>query len=153
MAENNSRNSDRIAGVLLLLLSAGYGLEAIRLQADTGYMADPLGPRAFPLLLATALAIFSLYLIFKPDPDPNWPPKRVLLAQLSMLVSFVVYSYALAPLGFLLATTLEMTWLSRLFGADWRSGFLGGLGLALSLYVIFVFGLGIPLPLGHWWPG
>jgi len=151
MAENTSHNSDRIAGVLLLLLSAGYGLEAVRLQAD--FLADPLGPRAFPLLLAAALAIFSLYLIFKPDPDPNWPPKRVLLAQLGMLVSFVIYSYALAPLGFLLATTLEMTWLSRLFGADWRSGFLGGLGLALSLYVIFVFGLGIPLPLGHWWPG
>ncbi len=146
-----SRKSDRIAGALLLLLSAGYGLEAIRLQAD--FLADPLGPRAFPLLLAAALGLFSLYLMFKPDPDPDWPPRRVLAGQLGMLLSFVVYSYALAPLGFLLATTLEMAWLSRLFGADWRRGFLGGLGLAVGLYLIFVFGLGIPLPLGRWWPG
>ncbi len=147
-----SRRSDRITGVLLLLLSAGYGLEALRLQADAGYLADPLGPRAFPLLLAVSLGILSLYLILRPDPDPHWPPPHVLGGQLAMLVSFVVYSYALAPLGFLLATTLEMTFLSRLFGASWRTGFLGGLGLAVTLYVIFVFGLGIPLPLGSWWP-
>ncbi len=151
MTERKSHKSDRITGVLLLLLSLGYGFEALRLEAD--FLADPLGPRAFPLLLAAALGLFSLYLIFKPDPDPHWPPTRVLLGQLAMLVSFVVYSYALAPLGFLLATTLEMAVLSRLFGADWRRGFLGGAGLALGLYVLFVFGLGIPLPLGRWWPG
>ncbi|WP_293174433.1 tripartite tricarboxylate transporter TctB family protein [Oceanithermus sp.] len=147
-----SRRSDRIVGVLLLLLSIGYGLEALRLQADTGYLADPLGPRAFPLLLAAGLAVLSLYLISRPDLDPAWPPPRVLRGQLAMLVSFVVYSYALAPLGFLLATTLEMAFLSRLFGASWRTGLQGGLGLAVVLYVIFVFGLGIPLPLGSWWP-
>jgi len=147
-----SRRSDRIVGVLLLLLSIGYGLEALRLQADTGYLADPLGPRAFPLLLAAGLAALSLYLISRPDLDPAWPPPRVLRGQLAMLVSFVVYSYALAPLGFLLATTLEMAFLSRLFGASWRTGLQGGLGLAVVLYVIFVFGLGIPLPLGSWWP-
>ncbi|XOB98567.1 tripartite tricarboxylate transporter TctB family protein [Deinococcota bacterium DY0809b] len=145
-----SRRSDRIAGVLLLLLSVGYGLEATRLQAD--FLADPLGPRAFPLLLAVSLGAFSLYLIVRPDPDPAWPPAHVLGGQLGMLLSFVVYSYALAPLGFLLATTLVMAWLSRLFGASWRTGLLGGLGLAAALYVIFVFGLGIPLPLGRWWP-
>ncbi len=144
------RRTDRIAGALLLLVSAGYGLEASRLQAD--FLADPLGPRAFPLLLAVSLAVFSLYLLARPDPDPAWPPPHVLRGQLGMLVSFVVYSYALAPLGFLLATTLEMAWLSRLFGASWRTGLLGGLGLAAALYVIFVFGLGIPLPLGRWWP-
>ena len=147
-----SRRSDRIVGVLLLLLSIGYGLEALRLQADTGYLADPLGPRAFPLLLAAGLAVLSLYLISRPNLDPAWPPPRVLRGQLAMLVSFVVYSYALAPLGFLLATTLEMAFLSRLFGASWRTGLQGGLGLAVVLYVIFVFGLGIPLPLGSWWP-
>lgn len=144
------RRTDRIAGALLLLVSAGYGLEAYRLQAD--FLADPLGPRAFPLLLAASLALFSLYLLVRPDPDPAWPPPHVLRGQLGMLASFVVYSYALAPLGFLLATTLEMAWLSRLFGASWRTGLLGGLGLAVVLYVIFVFGLGIPLPLGRWWP-
>lgn len=147
---SRSRRSDRIAGALLLLVSAGYGLEAWRLQAD--FLSDPLGPRAFPLLLAVSLGVFSFYLIVRPDPDPVWPPPRVLGGQLAMLVSFVVYSYALAPLGFLLATTLEMALLSRLFGAGWRTGLLGGLGLALALYVIFVFGLGIPLPLGRWWP-
>ena len=148
--EPGSRRSDRIAGGLLLLLSVGYGLKATRLQAD--FLADPLGPRAFPLLLAVSLGVFSLYLIVRPDPDPAWPPAHVLGGQLGMLLSFVVYSYALAPLGFLLATTLEMAWLSRLFGAGWRTGLLGGLGLAAALYVIFVFGLGIPLPLGRWWP-
>ncbi len=148
--QNASHGSDRIIGVLLLSLSVAYGFEARSLEAD--FLADPLGPKAFPLLLAAALGIFSLYLILRPDPDPKWPPRNVLLGQGLMLLSFVVYSYALAPLGFLLSTTLEMGALSRLFGASWGRGLLAGALLAGALYVIFVFGLGIPLPLGRWWP-
>ncbi len=141
---------DRAIGVLLLLLAVGYGLEALGLEAE--YLADPLGPRAFPLLLAAVLFGLSLLLILFPGPGP-WPAFPSWGQQGLAVASFVAYAYALVPLGFVLASTLEIGFLARLLGASWARGLLAGLVFALVLYLLFVFGLGIPLPLGSWWPG
>ncbi len=141
---------DRYLGLFLLLLAVGYGLGALGLEAE--YLADPLGPRAFPLLLAGVLGVLGLWLLLFPgsDPAPRFPAWR---PQALAVGSFVLYAYALVPLGFVLATTLEVGFLARLLGAGWSRGLFAGFAFAASLYLIFVFGLGIPLPLGQWWPG
>ncbi len=143
-------NPDRAVGLLLFLLAIGYGLEALRLEAE--YLADPLGPKAFPLLLAAVLLLLALLMLLFPGPAerPAFPAWR---QQLLALLSFVAYAYALVPLGFVAASTLEVGALARLMGAPWSKGLAAGFALALSLHLLFVFGLGIPLPLGAWWPG
>jgi len=141
---------DRVLGVLLMLLAVGYGLGALGLEAE--YLADPLGPRAFPLLLAAVLFGLSLLLVFFPGPGP-WPGFLAWRQQALAVVSFVLYAYALVPLGFVLASSFEIGLLARILGASWIKGLSAGLVFALVLYLLFVFGLGIPLPLGSWWPG
>jgi len=141
---------DRVVGALLLLLAAGYGLEALGLEAE--YLADPLGPKAFPLLLAAVLFGLSFLLILFPGPGP-WPGFLAWRQQALAVVSFVLYAYALAPLGFVLASGLEIGFLARILGTSWIKGLFAGFVFALGLYLLFVFGLGIPLPLGSWWPG
>lgn len=80
--------------------------------------------------------------------DPDGPEagagRRIALGT----VSFVVYAFLLAPLGFVLATTLEFAVLARLFGGPLGRGAAAGLVFALLLYALFVYGLGLPLPLG-----
>ena len=141
--------ADRFVGLFLLALALWYGLEALGLEA--GYLADPLGPRAFPLLLSAVLLGLSLFMVFRPAAGvgvgfPAWK------GQLAVIASFVVYSELLLPLGFVLATTLEVAFVARWLGASWGKGAAAGFGFSLALYLIFVFGLGIPLPLGQWWP-
>jgi len=129
---------------------------AIALQAttfDVAFPTDPLGPKAFPLVAAVLFAFGGAALWraggeaapVEPSGDsPPSPPWSIPLAT----SSFVAYALLLAPLGFVLATTLEFAVLARLFGGTWVKGAAAGLVFASLLYALFVFGLGLPLPLG-----
>lgn len=138
--------TDRITGGLLLIVTLGYGYQAYHLKV--GFMSDPIGPKAFPLIIAGLLTLISLYLLVKPDEEPDWPVWKVWRNKSFVLISFVFYAYALVSLGFLLATTLEITFLAFMFqGKPWK-GLVTGIVSSLLLYTMFVHILGIPLPLG-----
>lgn len=61
--------SDRLFGLVMLFGATGYILAAQ--EAQSGFMSDPIGPNAFPTLVGGIAAICSLFMIFKPDPDPE----------------------------------------------------------------------------------
>ncbi len=162
-------------GPLIAALGVVVAATAIALEAttfDVAFPTDPLGPKAFPVFAAVLLAIGGLALVRSaradrararataeagrpaagddeaaaPDPDGPEPgtARRIALST----VSFVAYAFLLAPLGFVLATTLEFAVLARLFGGPLGRGAAAGLVFALLLYALFVYGLGLPLPLG-----
>lgn len=139
--------TDRIVGGLFLLLAIGYALEASRMQV--GFLSDPLGPRPFPYIIAALVGLSALWLLFKPDPEPAWPPRRFWPVLGLVLLSLAAYAYLVVPLGFILTTTLEMTLLSMLFGARWWQGLGGALAFTLAVYFLFTEGLGVPLPVGR----
>lgn len=155
-----------IAALGVVVASAAIAVEATTF--DVAFPTDPLGPKAFPVVAAGLLAIGGLALVRSAradrvkaeterpvvgggepaalDPDGPEPgaARRIALGT----VSFIVYAFLLAPLGFVLATTLEFTMLARLFGGPLGRGAAAGLVFALLLYALFVYGLGLPLPLG-----
>jgi putative tricarboxylic transport membrane protein len=137
--------SDRLTGLALLALAVVYGVTAGGYQAMIG---DPLGPAVFPVALAVALGGLSLYLIVRPDAEPDWPRGRALLKQVLTLVAFVAYAYLLEPLGFLVSTFLAVVVLGSLLGARlWQAG-AAGVAIAVVLFVTFDTLLGLPLPAG-----
>jgi putative tricarboxylic transport membrane protein len=137
--------SDRLAGLVLLVLAVAYGVTASGFQSTFG---DPLGPAMFPLVLAIPLGLLSLYLIARPDPEPDWARGRILLKQALALIAFVAYAYLLEPLGFIVASVLAVAALGWLLGAKlWQSA-TGGLAIALVLFLLFNNLLGLPLPAG-----
>jgi putative tricarboxylic transport membrane protein len=137
--------SDRLTGLALLALAVAYGVTAGGYQAMIG---DPLGPAVFPVALAVALGGLSLYLIVRPDAEPDWPRGRALLKQVLTLVAFVAYAYLLEPLGFLVSTFLAVVVLGSLLGARlWQAG-AAGVAIAVVLFVTFDTLLGLPLPAG-----
>jgi len=78
-------------------------------------MVDNLGPGAFPMLLGIILALCSIYLIVRPDPDPEWPNAIAWGRMALIILSFVVYAYIMEPLGFIITTTFEMIALGYIF--------------------------------------
>ena len=137
--------SDRLTGLALLALAVAYGVTAGGYQAMIG---DPLGPAVFPIALAIPLGALSLYLIVRPDAEPDWPRGRTLLNQGLALVAFVAYAYLLEPLGFLVSTFLAVMVLGWLLGARlWQAG-AAGVAIAVVLFVLFDSLLGLPLPSG-----
>jgi putative tricarboxylic transport membrane protein len=131
--------SDRLTGLVLLALAVAYGITASGYQAMIG---DPLGPAVFPVVL------FGVYLIVRPNREPDWPKGPALLKQVLALVAFVAYAYVLEPLGFVVSTFLAVVALGWLLGASLYQASAAGAGIALVLFVLFDSLLGLPLPPG-----
>lgn len=135
--------SDRILGLTVLGLAIWYGWTAGDYEASFG---DPLGPAAFPQMLAVPAALLSLFLILRPDPDPSWASGLPALRQIATVAVLLAYAFFLEDLGFILATALGAVAMSRLLGAGWVKSTVAGVVLAVALFVVFDTLLGLPLP-------
>ena len=141
--------SDRIFAGIMLFFSLYYGFEAYTLQVPFAY--DPLGPRAFPLLLSILLAVFVLFVLLSPtEQQIHWPKHRLLLKSVLVVATLVGYSLTLFWLGFILSTMISITLLALLFEANWVQSLLGGISLGLIFYGLFGWLLQIPLPSPSW---
>jgi putative tricarboxylic transport membrane protein len=137
--------SDRIAGAILLALAIWFWWQAANYRVAFG---DWAGPSLFPRIVAVPLALFSLVLILRPDPNPSWFRWPAVARQAVALVVLFGYPQIIQPLGFPAATFLAVLPLAVLFGATWLQGVVAGLGISVSLYFIFDGFFGLPLPLG-----
>ncbi|GAA3578391.1 tripartite tricarboxylate transporter TctB family protein [Marinobacter xestospongiae] len=138
---------DRVLGLVLLVLAVAYGWAAQQWPEPFGG-AEAVGPETFPTLLAIVLALSSLYLMVKPDPDQGWPLGRTAGELVLALVILVVYAALIEPLGFVAATTLAVGSLSWRMGAKPSTAFLSGLASAVVVFVVFNYGLSLSLPAG-----
>ncbi|MDX1606663.1 MAG: tripartite tricarboxylate transporter TctB family protein [Candidatus Competibacterales bacterium] len=137
---------DRIVGVGLFLLAVAYGLQAR--TYTSGFLTDPLGPTAFPQLLAVLLGLGSIYLIVRPDPDVDWPRGRALLHQLFTVGVLVAYAFVLEPLGFIPVTFVALTVIALQFDVRLLPAAVMGALASGGLFLLFDLLLGLPLPMG-----
>ena len=141
--------SERIFAAVMLLLAIYYGFEAYTLQVSFTY--DPLGPKAFPLLLSILLGVFSLLVLFSPQEQQiHWPKNRLLFKTGLVIATLVGYSLTLFWLGFILSTIISISLLALLFEASWKQSLLAGVFLGLIFYGLFGWLLHIPLPSPSW---
>jgi putative tricarboxylic transport membrane protein len=138
--------SDRILGAACVVVAAGMAWAAQDYAAPISY--EPVGPRAFPLLLSGLLAAGGAWLVLRPSPHSS----GLGLASLKMLglTAAAVFAYALLFewLGFTLATTLMAVPVGLAFGGRWTQALAGGAGLGLVLYLMFDKLLDVVLPTG-----
>ncbi len=136
--------ADRILGLLILVLTIFYGWTAGSYEASFG---DPLGPAAFPQMLAVPAALLSLFLVLRPDPDPAWATGLPAIRQIATVGVLIAYAFLLEDLGFVVATALGASAMGRLLGASWQKSVISGVAMAVGLFVVFDTLLGLPLPL------
>ena len=63
--------SDRLTGLLVLIVALAFFASATQLEMP--FFSDPLGPKAFPMLISSVAIISAIFLITKPDKEPEWP--------------------------------------------------------------------------------
>ena len=135
--------SDRIFGLVGLMIALAYMASATQVQ--TSFLADPVGPKTFPLLIGAVAAISCLVMLFRPDPNPDWPDAPTWGALVLAVVVLVAYAYALKPLGFLLPTAIAAGILSYQISPNRKASAMAGVGLSIGLFVLFRFALGLSL--------
>jgi putative tricarboxylic transport membrane protein len=138
--------SDRILGAVCVVAAAGMAWAAQDYNPAISY--EPMGPRAFPRLLAGLMAIGGAWLVVKPTLVGNpFQGAGIRMIGLSALAVFV-YALLFQTLGFPVATALMAVPVGMAFGGSWKQSLAGGFGLGLGLYLMFDKLLDVVLPTG-----
>lgn len=138
--------SDRVLGAVCVVASAAMAWAAQDHAAAISY--EPVGPRAFPLLLASGLGLSGLWLVLKPSAGAEafrgvpWGPTALCAA------AVLVYALLFQWLGFPLATALMAVPVGMAFGGSWKQSLIGGAALGWLLYLLFDKVLDVVLPAG-----
>ena len=140
---NTGRTSDRLFGLFILIIALAYIASAF--QIESSFLSDPVGPRAFPIAVGFVAALSALYLIIKPDEDPDWPTSRTFGALAVAALVLIAYAFLLKPLGFLVPTAIAAGLLSYQISPNAKKAALTGIGLSIGLFVLFRFVLGLSL--------
>jgi len=141
--------SDRIFGLVMAVIALAYIASAFQIQ--TSFLADPVGPKTFPVIIGAIGALSAMFLVFRPDPEPQWPAAKTFGALAIAVIVLVLYAYSLRPLGFLLPTAIAAAVLSYQISPRPKYAAMVGIGLSAGLFIIFRFALGlglVPFPRG-----
>lgn len=138
--------NDRILGIAALALAVFMTAAGWSIEAPFAY--EPVGPRAFPLLLALIIGLCGLWLVYKGgrpvESNPAGANARIAL----MVVCATVYAFLFQWLGFVIATSLMSVFVGRLFGGSWIKCAIGGVVMSLFFFVLFDKVLDVVLPGG-----
>lgn len=143
--------SQRIFGAVLLLACVALSIVAWGYHAPFSY--EPVGPRAYPMLLLILMGLGAVYLLVKPasaTAHSDEPPldKHVIRKVVGCVVLLTVYAALFEPLGFIPASLLFGIAMARLYEGTWLASAVSGVLLAVGLYLLFDKVLDVPLPLG-----
>ena len=137
----------RIFAAVWLLVCALLAMVAWGFQAPFSY--DPVGPRAYPLLLLFLMATAAIWLIYKPGDVEDLPISWSLARKVAIFViALFAYGLLFEPLGFVVSTTLVGFGLGMLFNGRLLPSLASGLLMGALLYGLFDYLLDVPLPLG-----
>jgi putative tricarboxylic transport membrane protein len=138
--------SDRVLGAVCVVASAAMAWAAQDYAAAISY--EPVGPRAFPLLLACGLGLSGLWLVLRPTAGTEAfhgiPWKATALCAAAVLAYAPLFQW----LGFALATALMALPVGMAFGGSWKQSLAGGAALGLVLFLLFDKLLDVVLPTG-----
>lgn len=114
------------------------------------YSYEPVGPRTFPLILLSLMAICCVLLLLRKSPAPHPVFPVNLKSLLLLMVTLLLYGWLFDTLGFPFSTTLLAFSVSRLFGASRLAAALCSALMGIMLFYLFDHLLGVTLPSGIW---
>ncbi|WP_010484388.1 tripartite tricarboxylate transporter TctB family protein [Pseudomonas sp. S9] len=136
----------RLFSAIWLLLCIWLAFVAWGFQAPFAY--DPVGPRAYPLLLLGLMGAGALWLIIKPGLMEQ--QLHIPTVKRSAMCVLVLLAYALTfePLGFVLSTCVAVFLLGLLFTGRPLPCLISAVLMGILLFLLFDYLLDVPLPLG-----
>ncbi|WP_107687992.1 tripartite tricarboxylate transporter TctB family protein [Neisseria wadsworthii] len=139
---------ERLFAGALLLTVLGLLYLAWGYTAPVAY--DPLGPRPYPMLILSLLALCCLFLIVRPRGEHiDLGYTSAILKKVGLCIVFLAaYAVLFETLGFPIATALMAFGVGKLFGGKTLHCAISGAVLGGLLYLLFNSLLDVPLPLG-----
>ena len=146
------RGADRVSSFVLVVFALVAVNEARKLRLGT--LGNP-GPGFVPLWLAGALALVAMLLLWRAlrepatpappaEPGARWKP-------VASLVALAAYTFALEPLGFVLATAALLFFFFRVLdGQRWWLALASAIVISVLSYLVFARALHVRLPEGPW---
>ncbi|RMO96336.1 putative Membrane protein TctB [Pseudomonas syringae pv. philadelphi] len=141
----------RIFAAILLMACAGLALMAWPYQATFSY--EPVGPRAFPLLILGLMGVGLLYMLIRPTAIVHTEEEPALDRQTLIkigvcIVLLLIFAGLFEPLGFILSSILIGIPMARLYGGRWLPSIVVVILMSVGLYLLFDKAMDVPLPLG-----
>ncbi len=141
----------RIFAVSLLAVCAALAVMAWPYQAPFSY--EPVGPRAFPLLILGLMAVALVFLAIRPTPvargdDEPELDRATLTKVIACFALLLVFAATFEPLGFIFSSILIGVPMARLYGGRWLPGAIVVVAMSVLLYWLFDRVMDVPLPLG-----
>ena len=143
--------AQRIFASGLLIVCIALAVMAWPYQAAFSY--EPVGPRAFPLLMLALMGLGLLYMIFRPsavvhsEDDPKLD--RETLTKIGLcVVLLLVFAGTFETLGFIISSILIGIPMARLYGGRWLPSIVIISLMSVGLYLLFDIAMDVPLPLG-----
>lgn len=141
--------SDRIFALACLGVCALIVVQMWILNVPFAY--EPVGPKAFPVILAVLMAACCAVLLARPDGDIQWPKTPLLGKGAALVAVLLAYASLFEVLGFPLATAAMVLVVSRIYGGRTIPGLLTGMSIGVLGYLFFDRLLQVSLPLGRIW--
>lgn len=138
--------TDRTLGFITLLVAIFLTIYGYDLEAPFSY--EPIGPKAFPLIIAFALGLCGIILIIKGGNPITPNPKGANIRIFIMLVFIAIYAFTFQWLGFVISTIIMVTLVGHLFGAKWWHATCAGIVIGIGFFVLFDKLLDVILPVG-----
>lgn len=141
----------RIFAAFLLLVCASLALMAWPYQAPFSY--EPVGPRAFPLLMLGLMGLALAYMLLRPTPivhteeDPKLD-RETIIKITACVILLLIFAGLFEPLGFILSSILIGIPMARLYGGRWLPSVIVVILMSIGLYLLFDKAMDVPLPLG-----
>jgi putative tricarboxylic transport membrane protein len=141
----------RLFASILLLACVGLALMAWPYEAAFSY--EPVGPRAFPLLMLGLMMLGLLYMLIRPtaivhtEEDPQLDRPTLIKIGLCTLL-LLIFAGLFEPLGFILSSILIGIPMARLYGGRWLPSVVIVSAMSVGLYLLFDKAMDVPLPLG-----
>lgn len=142
-------SSDRIFGLVALVVALAYVASATQIQSS--FLTDPVGPKAFPILVGAVAALSCLVMIARPDHDPTWPGLGTWGSLAVAVAVLVACAYSLKPMGFILPAAVAAGILSYQISPRAVPAAISGVCLSVGLFILFRYALGlglVPFPKG-----
>lgn len=140
--------SDRIFGFFGLLF-AGLMVWATG-RIEESFIQDPLGPKAFPMVIAALVTLSSVVMLLKPDRNPAWPGIKKWLEMGITLGVLVAYAIVLPEIGFVLSSAALATFMIQRLGGTLLQSIAGGAVMSVGTFVLFSYALNLSLARGPW---
>lgn len=138
--------NDRVLGFAALVIAVFLTVFGYNLESEFSY--EPVGPKAFPLIIALIIGVCGLRLIMTGGNNVEPNPKGANARIFTMLLYVAVYAFLFQWLGFILSTALMTIFVARLFGGTWLKAVIGGICMGILFFLLFDKGLDVVLPTG-----